>query len=154
MNNNVGKVILAGGLLLGGWWLWNRRNLDNQISVGAPKFKSLSGGKIHFALPITNISDVDVTFNGFIGSMISYYNNTNGLVLGAAIMNTPSGGTPIKAKSDTELDVVVSVNLLAAGSTLINLITSGDWSKANCWLKGNYFITSSNIQVPYSEKIV
>jgi hypothetical protein len=146
---NIGKLLLAGGLAFGGYWLYTRRNLQDQIMIGTPRVHRLSGSNLILMLPVNNISDVDVTFNGFLG----YFYAQNKQV-GSALMQTPTGGVPIKAKTQTDLEVVVSLDLISSGSVIYSLISSRNWRDANAWLKGNAFIMSANVKIPVNVQML
>jgi hypothetical protein len=152
---SLGKVLVFGGLAVGGWWLWKRRNINNQIDVGAPRIKGLRGTNLVLALPVTNISDVDVSFHGFLGYFNARQDTQSSYTrVGTAKSVTATSGVTIKAGVDTEIEVLVSLNLLQAGSIIYKLVTGGDLSKFEAYLEGNYYVTAAKIEVPYNQRLV
>jgi hypothetical protein len=151
----VGKILVFGGLSVLGYYLWSRRNINNQIDVGAPQIKGFRGTDLVLELAVTNISDVDVTFHGFLGYFQARKNAQSSFTnVGTAKNVTPANGITIKAKDVTRIEVLVSLNLLSAGSTIYQLIRGGDASTFEAYLIGNYYVTAAKIEVPYNQRLV
>ena len=145
---NIGRLLLFGGMAAGGYWLYNRRNLSDQIMIGTPRVHRLQGTTLILMLPVINISAVDVTFNGFIGNF--YVQDKQ---VGTALMQTPTGGIIIKANSQTDLEVKVSLSILSSATVIYSIINSGNWASANAWLRGNAFIMG-NVKVPVETQLI
>jgi hypothetical protein len=153
--NTAAKWLIFGGLAFGGWWLWKRRNLGDQLSVSAPRIKGFRGTSLILQLTVTNISDVDVKFHGFLGSFTARENaQSNFTNVAEAVSITSAQGLKIAASAKTEVEVEVSLGLLGAASTIYRLIRQGDASKFEAYLQGNYFVTDAKIKVPYNQRLV
>jgi hypothetical protein len=142
------KKLAVGAIVAGGLYYVYQTvmNLENQIIVGSPKFSGFSDGKILLTIPVSNISRVTVSFDGFNG-----YIDVKGGRVGDVVIKDQRKA--IKANSSTSFTVEVIPNYFAIaflGVDVIKLIKAGKLKDVKAALKGKGFSgpVSFDVNVP------
>ncbi len=133
-----------------GYTLWKKTTAAKNLVVKDFKFSKLEwsgiAGVLHLIMPVQNVSDTSLTFDGFSG-MLYYKTGTQSKDLLPVTIGTKQ---TVKAHEIALIPVAIDISILSLAGSVWEMIKSKAWLK-NAYVRGNILIGA--IQIPINNRV-